>query len=159
VNFPTVLSRRTAILVPLLTALGRPDPSRAMTCAKVCKNKKDKAKKKKCLQRCKADGVGTPPLPRAASFSGHGPTITGSFLLAAGRYLISATHTDTDIGSGNFIVHLWGPNDYEGFIFNELEFTPGTYAYQTIEEVPYDGSYFYEIQDANSAWTLTMGPI
>jgi len=153
------LSRRAAILAPLITVLGRPESTNAVNCARLCKNKKDKFRKQKCLKRCRADAVSATPLPRTASFSGTGPTITGSFMLAAGRYLISATHTDTDNGSGNFIVHLWGPNDYEGYIFNELEFDPGTFAYQTVEEVPYDGSYFYEIQYANSAWTLTMGPI
>lgn len=158
-NLSMSLSRRAAILAPLVTVFGLPESTHAVTCAKVCKSKKGKFKKQKCLKRCKNDAVSAPPLPRTASFSGHGPTITGSFLLAGGRYLISATHTDTDSGPGNFIVHLWGPNDYEGFIFNELEFDPGAYAYQTVEDVPYDGSYFYEIQYANSAWTLTMAPI
>jgi hypothetical protein len=159
VKLATSLTRRAAVLAPILTAIGIHNDAEADECTQRCKLKGSKKKKKKCIKKCKKQAANQPSYPRTASFNGVGPTITSSFRLAAGRYRISGTHTDTGDGSGNFIVHLWGPQGYEGYIFNELEFDPGTFSYQVVEEVPYSGTYFYEVQYANSNWTISMSPI
>jgi hypothetical protein len=161
-------SRRDALAGVLAGALAlmNGQQAAAVKSVKQCKKIDDKKKRQKCLKKAKrntANGTLPPPppssLPRTATVSGSGPGVTESFPLAAGRYLISATHTEARPNGGNFIVHLWGPNEYEGFIFNELPFDPGTYQYQDVEELPDDGSYFFEVEFAGGPWSISVGPI
>jgi len=149
-----LLTRRAAIAAPVLAVLGLHEDVEADACTQKCKKRKTKEQKQRCLKQCKKRAA---RLPRYANVNGAGPGLSASFGLAGGRYLISATHADAE--GTNFIVHLWGPKGYEGYIFNELEFDPGTYPYQVVEEVPYDGTYFFEVQYAGGPWSISMGPV
>ncbi|MFT4038808.1 MAG: hypothetical protein QM692_11555 [Thermomicrobiales bacterium] len=154
-------TRRSMLLavlgvVPAAFQAGEAQGGDATRCLKQCKKKK-KDKRAACKQKCKKAAPSN--FPRTAYVSGPGNGISASFPLAAGRYQISATHNDVSQYGENFIIHLWGPKDYEGFIFNELEFEPGYFQYQTIEQIPYDGTYFFEAQDVGGPWTISVAPI
>src|SRR5215216_963373 len=150
-----LLSRRAALVAAVALATGTAETD-ATPCTTKCKKEDDRDKKDTCLKKCKKTES---HLPRNATVSGVGQQVSSTFPLATGRYLISATHAETNSYGGNFIVHLWGPKGYEGYIFNELPFDPGTYQYQTVEEVPYNGSYFFEAQEASGPWTISVRPI
>ena len=154
-------TRRSVVLAllgiaPATFQAGEEDAAGATRCLKQCK-KKPKAKRAACKKKCKK--TATSNWPRTAYVSGPENGISASFPLAAGRYLISATHNDMSEYGENFIIHLWGPKDYEGFILNELEFEPGYFQYQTIEQIPYNGMYFFEAQDVGGPWTMRVSPI
>ena len=133
----------------------------AASCSRRCKEKNTKEKRKRCLKQCKK----TPSLPQSAQLGGVGPQITESFQLAAGRYQATANIVVTvaSIGSfvplSNFIVWVYGPQEFSDLVFNELPRGSGGFQYQGIVQLPADGFYFFNVEDIEGSWNIQFSTI
>lgn len=90
----------------------------------------------------------------APTVSGTGTTVSEKFNLAAGRYKVTVTLQVGDFSG--FICHLYGPGNFDDYLFNELIDTPGTWTGSPVVQIPTSGEFFVEVSNTDAAWQLTF---
>jgi hypothetical protein len=93
------------------------------------------------------------PAGDSATVSGFGVMVSDKFSLTQGRYKVTATVEAA--GFDGFIVHLYGPNGDEEYLFNELIENGGPWTASTIVEVA-GGEYAVGVENTGSPWTLVF---
>jgi hypothetical protein len=101
------------------------------------------------------------PPPQAGDgtveLSGTGIGVTEGFALSPGRYRVKATVQTA--GFTGFALILYGSDDFEDLVFNEIVEEPGTWEGQAVVEIETAGEYFAEIQNTEATWTIVFEPL
>jgi hypothetical protein len=92
------------------------------------------------------------------SFSGSGVDVTEEFTLESGRYrVIGSVQPDE---TGNFVVDLIGPGDFEEMLFNEIPEAGIRWEGETSVRITEPGEYAIQVDLAESGpWTFQIEPM
>jgi hypothetical protein len=91
------------------------------------------------------------------SLRGVGIDVTDSFMLESGRYRVTASIEPSE--QDNFIVHLVGPGDFTGNLFNEIIDAGMTWEGETTVSISTTGEYAVEVDAPQDRWTVLIEPI
>jgi hypothetical protein len=94
----------------------------------------------------------------ALSFTGSGVDVTDVFTLEPGRYrVIGSVQPDE---TGNFIVYLIGPGDFEETLFNEIPKAGIRWEGETSVRITESGEYAVQVDIAQPGpWTFQIEPM
>jgi hypothetical protein len=92
------------------------------------------------------------------SFEGTGVDVTESFTLEPGRYRVAGSVQPDE--TGNFVVNLIGPGDFEELLFNEIPDAGVIWEGETSVRITEAGEYAIQVDIAQPGrWTVQFVPM
>ena len=92
------------------------------------------------------------------SFSGSGVDVTAEFTLEPGRYRVSGSVQPDE--TGNFVVDLIGPGDFDEMLFNEIPEAGILWEGETSVLITEPGEYAIQVDTAEPGpWTFQIEPM
>ena len=92
------------------------------------------------------------------TIEGSGTTVTDKFTLSPGNYKVTA-ELDVTAGFSGFIMTIYGSDDQQETVLNELIQVNGPWSIEAVFEAGAGGEFYVEVSNTDEDWTVTFEPL